>query len=74
MFVGDDLTTDGSKVQISLVQQIFDEMFSTIIGQDEFSPDIVEDLKQLAAKGDLKKPQKVAKIIRSTLEDGHETT
>jgi len=25
--VGDDLTTDASKVQISLVQQVFDEMF-----------------------------------------------
>jgi hypothetical protein len=61
-------------VQISLVQQIFDEMFSKIEGQEEFNSDIIEDLKQLAVKGDLKKPQKVAKAIKSISEDCDETS
>ncbi len=58
---------------MSLVQQIFDEMFSKIIGQEEFNSSIIEDLRQLAAKGDLKRPQKVAKAIKSMSMDSYET-
>jgi hypothetical protein len=39
--------TEGSKMQTPLVQQIFDEMFSKIVGQDEFNPSMIEELKQL---------------------------
>jgi hypothetical protein len=71
--VGDDLTIEGTEMQMSLVQQIYKEMFSRIMGQEEFNPDMIEDLKQLAAKGDLKKPQKVVNVIKSTLKDDYET-
>jgi len=62
--------TEGSVAQISLVQRIFDEMFLKIAGEEEFNPTMIEDLKQLAAKGDLKKPKKVIIAIKSTLKDG----
>jgi hypothetical protein len=48
-------------------------MFLKIMGQGEFNPSMIEDLKQLATKGDLKKPLKVSKIIKSTLKDSYET-
>jgi len=64
---------EASKVRISLVQQIFDEMFSKIMEQEEFNQDVIDNLEQLAANGDLKKPQKVANAIKLLSKDGYET-
>jgi hypothetical protein len=69
-----NLTTEEKGIPISLVQQIYDEMFSRIEGQKEFNADVIKDLKQLAVEGNLKKTQKVVEVIKSTLGDDNETT
>ncbi len=51
-------------VQKSLVEQIFDEMFASIEGQEEFDAQTIQRLKQLAISGDFKKAMQVAKAIK----------
>ena len=52
-------------IQKSLVEQILDEMFTKIEGQEEFGTQTIQNLRQLAASGGLKKPQQIAKVIKS---------
>ena len=52
------------KVESSLVEQIFDEMFARIEGKNEFDPQTVQRLKETAQKGDLSKATQVAKAIK----------
>lgn len=52
------------KVESSLVEQIFDEMFAKIEDKNEFDPRIVQRLKELAQRGDLSKATQVAKAIK----------
>lgn len=65
--------TEDIQIQKSLVQQIYDEMFSKIEGQEEFDISIIDNIKRLAANGELKKPQKVSKAIKSITEEDYET-
>jgi hypothetical protein len=51
-------------IQKSLVEQIFDEMFASIEGREEFDAQTLQKLKQLAVSGDLKKATQATKAIR----------
>jgi len=66
--------TDALKTQVSLIQQIFDEMFLELMGNGEFDPELIENLRLLSAKGEFNKHQNVAKAIKSTSKDYNETT
>ena len=57
-----------------LVKQIYDELFVNIETLGEFDKGTVKTLKQLAAKGELKKFGKVAKAIKVTVEKEDETS
>jgi len=57
--------TSGQK---SLVEQILDEMFAIIEGQEEFDIPTIEKLKQLVISGNLTKATQVAEAIKSTSE------
>ena len=60
--------TEETIIKKSLVEQIFDEMFASIEGREEFDEKTIQKLKQLAVSGDLKKaPKVVTKAIKSTL-------
>ena len=52
-------------VQKSLVQQILDGMFADIEQLQEFDADVLERLKHLAARGDLKKAPQVIRAIKA---------
>jgi hypothetical protein len=47
-----------------LVGQIYDELFDNIEKHDAFDVETIKTLKQLAAKGELKKSGKVAEGIK----------
>ncbi len=57
-----------------LVEQIYDELFSNIEKHDAFDEGIVKMLKQMAAKGEMKKPAKVMGAIKLTMANNNETT
>lgn len=48
----------------SLTDRIVDKMLATIELLDEFEPAKVNELRKLAANGDLKKPTKIIKVIK----------
>ena len=52
-------------IQKTLIEQIFDEMFTNIERKKEFDEEIIKKLKQLAISGNLKKASHVIKVIRS---------
>ena len=54
-------------IKKSLVEQIFNEMFASIEGREEFDEKTIQKLKQLAVSGDLKKAPRVTKAIKSAL-------
>ena len=54
-------------IQKSLVEQIFDEMFSILEEQEEFGSETTEALKQIVAKGNLKRPNRVAEGLKATV-------
>lgn len=58
------MTTESS-IQKSLTEQIFDEMFASLEGREEFDKETIDKLKHLAASGDLQKPARVTKVIKS---------
>lgn len=51
----------------SIVEQIYDELIVNIEGQDEFDAEIVEKIKELITKGEIKKSVKIAEAIRLTV-------
>ena len=57
--------TEGTSVEKSLVDQILDEMFSKIEGRSEFDARTVQRLRDLAARGDLKRAAQVTLAIKS---------
>lgn len=62
------MTTEETTVQKSLVEQIFDEMFTSIEGQREFDDQTIQKFRQLAISGGLKKPAQVTNAIKSASE------
>jgi len=52
-------------IQKSLIEQIFDDMFSNIEGRKEFDVQTIQKLRQLAICGDLKKVPQVTEAIKS---------
>jgi hypothetical protein len=56
-----------------LVEQIYDELFANIEKHDEFNEETIKTLKQLASKGELKKPAKVMEAIKTTVAKKDET-
>jgi uncharacterized membrane-anchored protein len=59
-------------LQEPLVDQILDEMWSSLKDRDEFSPAALQELKNLARRGELRKAAEVAKVIKSA--GGHNET
>lgn len=48
-----------------LTEQVLDEMFADIGKHPEFDAQIIENLKRLASKGDLKKSPQVTHVVKS---------
>ncbi len=59
---------NGAK-EASLLDQIFEEMFSIIKEKPEFDGDIIKDLNELTKRGKFKKPTEVAYVLRKELEE-----
>jgi len=57
--------THENLIHKSLVEQIFDQMFANLEGREEFDKETIDKLKHLAASGDLQKPARVTKVIKS---------
>lgn len=57
-----------------LIEQIYDELFAEIEGHREFDTNTVKALKDLAAKGELKKFKEVSETIKPTAGDERETS
>jgi hypothetical protein len=55
-------------IQQSLVEQILNEMFTTLEERDEFDTHTIQRLKKLATSGNLSKIKKVAESIKSAPE------
>ena len=55
-------------VQQSLVEQILNEMFTTLKEQDEFDTHTLQRLEELAKSGNLNKVKRVAESIKSVPE------
>ena len=55
-------------IQQSLIEQILNEMFTTLEKRDEFDAYIVQRLKELAESGNLNKVKQVAESIKSAPE------
>ena len=58
----------------TLIEQIYDELFSNIETHNVFDEGTIKTLKQMAAKGELKKPAKVTGAIKVPMENDNETT
>ena len=56
--------TEGTSVEKSLIDQILNDMFSNIEGQSEFDARTVQRLRDLAARGELKRAAQVALAIK----------
>lgn len=56
-------------IQPSLVEQILNEMFTTLEERDEFDVRAIQKLKDLAASGNLSKAKKVEEAIKSVTEE-----
>ena len=56
----------------SLVEQILDEMFANIEKREELNSQLIQELKQLAGSGGLRKPDEVANAIKPASEATHE--
>lgn len=57
---------EETPIQKSLVEQILDEMFTSIGEREVFDAQTIQKLRQLATSGELKKPALVTKVIKST--------
>lgn len=58
-------TSEESK---SLVEQIVKDMFGKIQNSPEFNEQILQELKQLAEDGGLKKAQRITQVLKSGTE------
>ena len=56
------------RIQKSISEQIFEELFLLLHNQEEFDKETLEKLEQLASSGELKKAQKVAQAIKASAE------
>jgi soluble cytochrome b562 len=56
--------TDQQHIPKSLTDEILDEMFATLSKREEFDKATVDELKQLAQAGELKKASQVTKAIK----------
>ena len=65
--------TEGRITNISLVEQIFDEMFTIIEKREEFDEVTIQKLKELGAKEELQKAKKVSKVLIPDRGDESET-
>ena len=52
-------------IQKTLIDQIFDEMFTNIEGKKEFDEETIKKLKQLAISCNLNKYSQIIKVIKS---------
>ena len=57
-----------------LIEQIYDELFDNIETHNAFDEGTINTLKQMAVKGEMKKPAKVTGAIKVTKENDNETT
>lgn len=64
--------TEETVIQKSLIEQIFDEMFASIEGREEFDAPTIQKLKQLAVSGDLMKATQVTEAIKLASEEHYE--
>ena len=65
--------TEGRITNISLVEQIFDEMFTIIEKREEFDEVTIQKLKELGAREELQKAKKVSKVLIPDRGDESET-
>nr|QNO46227.1 hypothetical protein ABPEKODN_00040 [Methanosarcinales archaeon ANME-2c ERB4] len=65
--------TEGRITNISLVEQIFDEMFTIIEKREEFDEVTIQKLKELGARKELQKEKKVSKVLIPDRGDESET-
>ena len=56
---------DQGSIQKSLVEQIFDELFSVIEGREEFDSETIASIRQMVEKGNLKKAAQVVDGLKS---------
>ena len=65
--------TEERNTNISLVEQIFDEMFTIIEKRGEFDEVTIQKLKELGARKELQKEKKVSKVLIPDRGDESET-
>ena len=65
--------TEEMTTNISLAEQIFDEMFTIIEKREEFDEVTIQKLKELGAKEELQKAKKVSKVLIPDRGDESET-
>jgi hypothetical protein len=65
--------TEERNTSISLVEQIFDEMFTIIEKREEFDEVTIQKLKELGARKELQKEKKVSKVLIPDRGDESET-
>ncbi len=56
---------EDTQIEKPILEQILDEMFSKLEANVDFAPEAIRVLRQLADKGDLKKPAQVSKAIQA---------
>jgi hypothetical protein len=59
---------EDTQIEETILEQILDEMFTKLEASANFDPVVIQMLRQLASKGDLKKPAQVAKAIQAHAE------
>ena len=65
--------TEERTTNISLAEQIFDEMFASIEKRKEFDEVTVQKLKELGVRQELQKVKKVSKVLIPDRGDDSET-
>ena len=65
--------TEERTTNISLADQIFDEMFASIEKREEFDEVTVQKLKELGARQELQKAKMVSKVLIPDRGDDSET-
>ena len=64
---------ENTTIPKSLVEQILDDMFASLDAREEFDAQTVRGLRDLAQRGGLTKPARVAEAIESDQVRGVET-
>jgi len=62
IFTGDIMTKEKN-TNISLAEQIYDEMFTIIEKRDDFDEVTIQKLRELGAKEELQKAKKVSNVL-----------